>query len=157
MKRTHFLNKGRMSGWPRLADIKPFFFAPKGEEWYASTGNDSGSVSLEGVDGTDHLEFAGGRVDINLLLWGSPGLGVLLIYEKIGAPGGFGYVSKGDMSHLGEYVRSTHDTPLPVAYFVPFPEAWNAVKEFMETEGQLPKSIEWVAGKDLPANTFPDP
>jgi hypothetical protein len=27
----------------------------------------------------------------------------------------------------------------------------------METDGQLPKSIEWVANRDLPPNTFPDP
>jgi len=31
------------------------------------------------------------------------------------------------------------------------------VKEFIETGGQLPKCIEWVANKDLPPNTFPDP
>jgi hypothetical protein len=31
------------------------------------------------------------------------------------------------------------------------------VKEFMETEGKLPSSIEWVTSDDLPANTFPDP
>ena len=31
------------------------------------------------------------------------------------------------------------------------------VKEFMETDGQLPKSIEWVANSDLPPNTFPNP
>jgi len=31
------------------------------------------------------------------------------------------------------------------------------VKEFMETEGQLPTSIEWVSSDDLPDNTFPDP
>lgn len=157
MKKTHFLNEGRAKGWPSLSQIEPFFVSPKGQEWYASTGNDSGRISLEGVDGTDHLEFAGGRVDINLLLWGRPGLGVLLIYEKIGAPGGYHYVSKGNTSRLGEYVRSTHGTPLPVAYFVRFAEAWEAVKEFMETEGQLPKSIAWVAGRDIPPNTFPDP
>jgi hypothetical protein len=32
-----------------------------------------------------------------------------------------------------------------------------AVKEFLETDGELPKSIEWVANADLPRNTFPDP
>lgn len=32
-----------------------------------------------------------------------------------------------------------------------------AVKEFIETDGQLPKCIEWVANKDLPPGTFPDP
>ncbi|MNC98194.1 hypothetical protein D3C83_160840 [compost metagenome] len=45
----------------------------------------------------------------------------------------------------------------PIGLFIPFPVAWKAVKEFMETDGQLPKSIEWVANRDLPTNTFPDP
>jgi hypothetical protein len=31
------------------------------------------------------------------------------------------------------------------------------VKEFIETDGQLPKCIEWVADNDLPPGTFPDP
>jgi hypothetical protein len=32
-----------------------------------------------------------------------------------------------------------------------------AVKEFIETDGELSKSIEWIANKDLPPNTFPEP
>jgi hypothetical protein len=32
-----------------------------------------------------------------------------------------------------------------------------AVKEFIETDGALPKSIEWIANRDLPPNTFPEP
>jgi hypothetical protein len=32
-----------------------------------------------------------------------------------------------------------------------------AVKEFIETGGALPTSIEWIANSDLPENTFPDP
>jgi hypothetical protein len=39
----------------------------------------------------------------------------------------------------------------------PFKSAWLAVKEFIETDGQLPKSIEWIANKELPVGTFPDP
>ncbi|MGH1419503.1 MAG: Imm1 family immunity protein, partial [Hyphomicrobiaceae bacterium] len=65
--------------------------------------------------------------------------------------------SKGDMTRLKEYVRSTHDDPLPVGLFIPFADAFKAVKEFMETEGQLPKSIDWVRDEDLPPDIFPDP
>jgi Immunity protein Imm1 len=36
-------------------------------------------------------------------------------------------------------VVSTHDTPLPIGLFVPFETAWEAVKEFIETDGELPK------------------
>jgi hypothetical protein len=32
-----------------------------------------------------------------------------------------------------------------------------AVKEFIETDGGLPSSIEWIANNDLPPNTFPLP
>ncbi|MGH1420169.1 MAG: Imm1 family immunity protein, partial [Hyphomicrobiaceae bacterium] len=55
------------------------------------------------------------------------------------------------------YVRSTHDDPLPVGLFIPFADAFKAVKEFMETEGKLPKSIDWVRDEDLPNDIFPDP
>lgn len=67
------------------------------------------------------------------------------------------YSSKGDLRRLREIVHSSHNTPLPVGLFIPFERAWTAVKEFMQTEGQLPKSIEWIANRDLPPNTFPDP
>jgi len=46
---------------------------------------------------------------------------------------------------------------MPVGLYIPFEKAWLAVKAFLETEGELPKSIEWVANADLPRNTFPDP
>jgi len=97
------------------------------------------------------------RIDVRLMMWGHPDLGVLLIYSKWG--GGFKnlYSSKGDLSRLREWVRSTHETPLPVGLFIPYAIAWRAVKEFIETDGKLPKSIEWIANKDLPKGTFPDP
>jgi Immunity protein Imm1 len=49
------------------------------------------------------------------------------------------YSSKGDLNRLREWVVSTHDTPLPIGLFVPFETAWEAVKEFIETDGELPK------------------
>jgi hypothetical protein len=61
------------------------------------------------------------------------------------------------MSRLKEWVRNLHNDPLPVGLFIPFKRAWLAVKEFIETDGELPKSIEWIANKDLPAGTFSDP
>jgi hypothetical protein len=41
--------------------------------------------------------------------------------------------------------------------FIPFRTAWPAVREFIETDGELPTSIEWIASSDLPPETFPDP
>jgi hypothetical protein len=66
-------------------------------------------------------------------------------------------VQKGDLRRLKEYVRTLHGTPLPVGLFVPFPAAWKAVKEFMQTDGALPASIEWIASDELPSDAFPDP
>jgi len=144
-------------GWPALSWLEHYFLAPLGKRWFFETGNDSAGLDAEGVDGTEHLPVNKGRIDISLEMWGHPELGVLLIYSKRG--GGFRetFSSKGDLSRLQERVRSLHDTPLPVGLFIPYPQAWKAVKEFIETDGKLPKSIEWIANRDLPANTFPDP
>ena len=106
---------------------------------------------------TEHLEASKGRIDIDLEMWGNPDLGVLLSYSKWGGGHKQTYSSKGDLRRLRDWVRSTHDTLLPVGLFVPFEVAWKAVKEFIETDGQLPKSIEWIANRDLPPGTFPDP
>jgi hypothetical protein len=46
---------------------------------------------------------------------------------------------------------------MPVGLYIPFAKAWPAVKEFIETEGALPTSIEWVKNSELPPGTFPDP
>jgi hypothetical protein len=90
---------------------------------------------------------------------GNSDLGVYLSYRKWDGRvrQQRSYVAKGDLSRLGEFVRSLHGTPLSVGLFVPFPVAWKAVKEFIETDGELPTSIEWIASSDLPPETFPDP
>jgi hypothetical protein len=45
---------------------------------------------------------------------------------------------------------------MPVGLFISFEQAWRAVKEFLETDGALPKSIAWIANQDLPPDTFSD-
>jgi hypothetical protein len=155
-KRAYF-NTFWGAGWPPLSELKPYFLSPPGERWFFETGNDSAGLSIEGVDDTEHLPPNRGRIDIDLAMWGHSEHGVLLIYSKWGGGRHDNFTSKGDMSRLGEIVRSTHDTPLPVGLFIPYAEAWKAVKEFIETDGKLPQSIEWVANRDLPPNTFPDP
>jgi immunity protein Imm1 of predicted polymorphic toxin system len=156
-KRTYF-NSRRMQGWPAASALKSYFFAPKGQEWFHTGGNDTASLSAEGLYGTEAENVGTGRrIDLRLLMWGIPNLGVLLIYHKYGGGYREAFTSKGDLRRLREWVRSLHNTPLPVGLFIPFGRAWLAVKEFIETDGQLPKSIEWVANKDLPAGTFPDP
>jgi hypothetical protein len=147
-------------GWPSEAFLKPYFRTPPAGaiSWFPNSGNDSGGLSLEDLDSTGLLRPDLGRKDIQLDMWGNPELGVLLQYTRLG--GGVprqDWFSKGDMSKIRQWVRSLHNDPLPVGLFIPFDKAWFAVKEFMETEGKLPSSIEWVTSDDLPANTFPDP
>jgi hypothetical protein len=137
--------------------LERYFLAPPGRRWFFETENDSASLTAEGVDGTEHLEADKGRIDVDLDMWGNPEHGVLLIYSKWGGGLKQTYSSKGDFARLRERVRSMHDTVLPVGLFIPFDKAWTAVKEFIETDGKLPKSIEWIANRDLPPNTFPDP
>ena len=158
MKKHIYFDKYKGDFWPSIDELKPYFIADKGQQWFNSGGNDTAGLDLIGVDGTGSKPFGKGRKDIGLSMWGKPGLGVLIIYERTGSADFLdAYTSKGDITRLGELVRSMHATPLPVGLFIPFADAWKAVKEFMETEGQLPKSIEWVRNADLPPNTFPDP
>jgi Immunity protein Imm1 len=144
-------------GWPKIDQLEPYFLGPIGQKWFNTGGNDSGNLTLEGADGTANLPRFQGRIDITLAMWGNPSLGVLLIYSKFGGGKRVDFTSKGNMTKLKTWVRTLHDDPMPVGLFIPFPRAWLAVKEFIETEGQLPTSIEWVRNTDLPEGTFPDP
>lgn len=160
MKKDAYFHTFYGPGWPSQEFLKPYFKKPPLGTigWFPNSGNDSGGLSLEGIDGTEHLPFGRGRKDIRLDLWGNPQLGVLLQYVRYG--GGEprrDWFSKGDLRNIRQWVRSLHGDPLPVGLFIPFDQAWLAVKEFMETEGQLPISIEWVSSDALPDNTFPDP
>lgn len=143
-------------GWPDPKELEHYFLAPPGQRWTFETGNDSWGFDLEGVGGTEHLKPNKGRIDIRLDMWGHPVHGVLLIYGKRGGGYGDTYYSKGDLNRLRDIVRSMHGTPLPVGLYIPYEEAWSAVKEFIETDGAMPKGIEWIADRDLPPNTFPD-
>lgn len=158
MRKRIYFDSTRASDWPSSGELARFFLAPKGHEWSYAGGNDSWGLSAEGLYGTDNLARHD-QVTVNLDMTGNRDLGVYLQYDKWD-----GRIqrkqtlySKGDLSRLGEFVRSLHGTPLSVGLFVPFPVAWEAVKEFIETDGELPTSIEWTASSDLPPETFPDP
>ena len=157
MKKRIYFDVLDAHGWPPPEQLTEYFLAPKGKEWSYLGGNDNWVLRAEGIEGTGDLEVNRGRIDVDLEMWGHPERGVLLIYSKWG--GGFRETcsSKGDLTRLGEFVRSLHGTPLPIGLFIPFDRAWPAVKEFMETNGRLPASIDWIPNRDLPPNTFPDP
>jgi hypothetical protein len=153
-KRTYFESR-RSQGWPESVALERYFFAPIGQRWF-ETGNDSAGFTAEGVEGTEQFELGKGRIDIHLVMNAHPAHGVLLTYMKQGGGINVSYYSRKDLGRLREWVYSTHGTPFPVGLFIPFEEAWKAVKEFIETDGALPRSIDWVVEYELPSGTFPD-
>jgi Immunity protein Imm1 len=157
MKKRTYFDKYDGPGWPSPSDLEPFFLAPPGKEWSYLGGNENWGLIAEGLYGTEDLEPYKDRVDLWLKMWGHPQHGVLLIYQKYGGGHSDAFTSKGDLNRLREIVRMRQGDPMPIGLFIPFAEAWKAVKEFIETEGELPKSIEWVRNRDLPPNTFSDP
>jgi len=145
------------SRWPVPNDLKRYFLSPPDQRWRFASDSDCGGLSAIGVDGTEHLPEGEGRIDIYLTMVGNPLLGVLLQYRKAG--GGFreAHYSQGDLSRLREWVRTKDGDAMPVGLYAPFEIAWRAVKEFIETDGALPKSIAWISERDLPKDSFPDP
>ncbi len=87
---------------------------------------------------------------------GNPDFGVLLYYRKYGGGYADHHYSLGDLSMLNVWVRTKHSDLNPVGLYIPFRDAWPAVQEFMDTDGELPKCIKWINGSDLPSNAFPD-
>lgn len=145
--------------WPEPAALEPYFLAPKGQEWFFESGNDGAGLWSDGLYGTDHLTPKTGRVDVVLHVTGHPDLGVSLYYRKWNGQlrRTFGYSSKGALSRLRDFVRDLHGDPHSAGLYIPFAEAWPAVKEFIEREGELPRSIAWIPDEHLPPGTFPDP
>jgi hypothetical protein len=144
-------------GWPEPSRLEKYFLAAPGQQWTFRGRNDNWGLTVEGVEGTEHLNINNGRIDIDLEMWGHPRFGVLLIWSKWGGKYKETFSSKGDLSRLHEWVRTLQDDLRPVGLFIPFDQAWKAVKEFIENDGVLPKSIEWIANRDLPLDTFPVP
>lgn len=121
-------------------------------------GNDSGAFSITDLDANGHLPRLD-SVDINLYIIANPTYGVTLQYSRWDGTvqRRDSYFSKGNLGRLDRFVRSLHDNRLSIGLFIPFEDAWKAIKEFIETDGERPTSIEWIAGCDLPPDTFPDP
>ena len=106
MRKFTYFERFDGEGWPDPRELKPYFFAPPGQEWFNHFGNDTAGIWAEGLDGTEDRIPYKSRVDLTLDLYGMPGLGVLLIYHKYG--GGFSeaYTSKGDERTQGVGAQS---------------------------------------------------
>lgn len=154
-KQSYFASRP-VDGWPRPEEIEHYFLAPAGQRWFFETRNDSGGFSAQEMNSLDQSIRVPGGFHLSFGMWGHPELGVLLTYSRWEDGTKQSYVSKGDVTRLTSWVRSFHGTALPVGLFIPYQEAWGATKEFLESDGALPSSIEWIASADLPAGTFPD-
>lgn len=157
MKKRSNFDRFTGSGWPQTEELEHFFLTSKDKRWSFMDGNDNWGFSAQGLEGTGHLEEFKDRIDVHLSMWGHRDLGVLLFYHRWGGGKAGAWASKGDLSRLKEWVRTLQEDLMPIGLYIPFEQAWKAVKEFIETDGQLPKSIEWINANDLPEGTFPLP
>ena len=157
-KRTYFLARWR-NEWPEPGELERSFSTVTGREKLFASGLDGGSLVGEGLYGTENLEPYTGRVDVYLYFAANPECGLSLQYTKWDGRQRRNetYNSKGDLGRLNEFVRSFSGTPLSIGLFVQFDLGSKAIREFIETDGELPTCIEWIANKDLPPGTFPDP
>jgi hypothetical protein len=98
-----------------------------------------------------------GHIDLRLTIIANQFHGVLLHYWKFRAEtlGGEAFYSRGDLRRMQEWVMTTQDDLMPVGLFVSFEAGWQAIKEYIETDGALPKSIPWLADRELPVDAFP--
>jgi hypothetical protein len=165
LKQSIYFGPFRSKPWPNQDQLAPYFLTKEGIDELLSTGNDNWSIDLYGLYGTEGLpkylargtNIPGSQVDAELQMYFDPEFGVLLLYTKTG--GGFEdcFCSAGDLTRLKEWIRTLQSDLMPVGLYIRFAQAWLAVKEFMDTNGELPKSIKWVDCNDLPPDTFPVP
>jgi len=143
-------------GWPNQKWLEPFFLTPAGRHQVFGIRNNHWGLKARGVDGTEDLPFDK-EIDVTLHIIGKPDLGVLLYYDRLSATDGYTYFSVGNLKMLRTLVEAKPGTRMPLGLFIPFEQALRAVVEFADTDGALPKSIEWIASTDLPEGSFPEP
>ncbi len=143
-------------GWPDEKWLAPYFLTLAGRHEVFSIRSNHWCVTAEGVDGTEDLAFDK-QLNINLHIIGKPDLGVLLLHDRVSAADGHAYYSLGNPKMLRTLVRATQVSLMPAGLFIPFEQALKAIMEFVQTNGALPKCIEWVASADLPEGSFPEP
>lgn len=157
MRKDCYFGDFNEASWPPPEELKKYFL-DGGRLWISPGGNDGWGLEVQGLYGTESLPRRE-SVNVNLRMTGNPRYGVTLQYDKWDGriQRKQSYNSKGDLSRMREFMRSLHGDLLCLGLFVPFDDAWKAVKEFMETGGELPSNIEWIASRDLPPGTFPHP
>jgi len=145
-------------GWPDVKTVEYCLCDPQRRAQYFADGYDGGCFAIEGYEDEKLVPISPYKGAV-LYMHMNPEHGIKLQHScwdrRVGRRDT--YHSRGNLSRLKEFVRSFHGTPLSVGLFVPFDVGCRAVKEFMETNGELPRSISWVSETDLPVGVFPDP
>lgn len=145
------------NGWPEISVVEQGLSDPEKLAQLFAKGRDGGCFSIEWIYDKKNSAPQSELVGATLYMHMNPDHGIKLQYSKW--DGRIGekrtYHSKGDLTRLKQFVRSFHRTPLSIGLFVPFEIGRRAVKEFLETDGGLPRSIDWVSEDDLPSEVFP--
>ena len=163
--RSHRFGRLRGAGWPALDSLSHLFLADYNLRWSYEGYNDSWELDIRGLQGTASLPPFGylgnsgkaTQIEAHLSMEGHPLLGVLMEYTRFGGGLDECYYSRGKPTLSNPHFRTLHSDLRPAELYIPFSDAWPAVKEFMETDGELPKCIPWITSNDLPDNTFPVP
>jgi hypothetical protein len=149
MRKSYYFPDFDGPGWPSPDELKKYFSA--GGKLWASHGNDSWALRAEGLYGTAVLPRPD-AVTVDLRMTGCPDHGVTLDFARW-----HGRIrrldrtcSTGDLRRLGRFMYSLQGDPYSLGLFIPFEEAFKAVKEFIESDGELPTSIEWISGEGFP-------
>lgn len=149
MRKSYCFHDFNDSGWPSPDELQKYFSA--GGKLWASHGNDTWVLRAEGLYGTAILPQPD-AVAVDLRMMGCPDHGVTLDFARW-----HGrirrldrYCSVGDLRRLRQFMVSLQGDPYSLGLFIPFGEAFRAVKEFIDSDGELPTSIGWISGEGFP-------
>jgi len=142
-------------GWPDVKAVESCLSDPRRRAQYFADGYDGGCFAIERYEHEKLVPISPYKGAV-LYMHMNPEHGITLQHSSWDRRFGQRNTlhSKGDLTRLREFVRSFHGTPLSVGLFIPFSIGCSAVKEFMQTDGELPRSIVWVSDKDLPPEVF---
>lgn len=152
MKKDTYFRGHTGDGWPDPKWLERFFLTAAGRK-EAFGEQESWGLKLYGLNGTEHLERYKDRIDLDLTIQGDLRHGILLFHHISGGGRWEANYSKGDTTKWRQWIEMPQDY-MSVALFIPFETAWKAIKEFIEREGALPRSIEWIADDELPDYAF---
>jgi hypothetical protein len=147
------------NGWPDIKAVRDCLSDPERLAQFFAKGRDGGCFSIEWIYSPSSSPPQFDLVGATLYMHMNPDLGIKLQYSRWDGRTGEKktYHSKGSLTRLKEFVPSFHGTPLSIGLFVSFDKGSKAVSEFLQKEGELPSSIDWVSDDDLPSEIFPRP